>query len=107
MKTKQTTPTKPKVKEPAVWSWEVQEMAASCANKAIQGIINEEHPSLQSASWRVQYTNIIQESLRTDPAVQREIYERVCHFVDRVSTTPRTRAEVKLLTWLRIYADYP
>ena len=100
------TPTKPKVKEPAVWSWSVQEIVATSANKAIQAIILEEHPSIKSASWAVQYRNILQDALRTDPALQQEVYERTAHFVDRVKAPAKERSEAKLLTWLRIYADY-
>ena len=105
--TQQLEPSKPKCKEPAVWSWQVQEIAAASANKAIQAIILDEHPSIKSASWEVQYRNIIQDALHTDPMVQREVYERTAHFIDRSKAPARGRAEAKLLTWLRIYADYP
>jgi hypothetical protein len=39
--------------------------------------------------------------------VQQEVYERTAHFIDRSKAAARARAEAKLLTWLRIYADYP
>jgi hypothetical protein len=105
--TRQSEPSKPKCKEPVVWAWKVQEIATTGTKKAIQAIILDEHPSIKSASWEVQYSNIIQDALRTDPMVQREVYERTAHFIDREKATARERAEAKLLTWLRIYADYP
>jgi hypothetical protein len=110
---KSLEPPKPNVRQPAVWSWSVQQILGEAQYGALSSLAEERQNS--DDPWaKLRTQNEVEQQIFTDPALKLEFYERATQIINRAKPSdgfsdrgaPVDRAEARLRLWLILYAGY-
>lgn len=107
-----SVPPRPNVREPAVWSWPVQQISSRASYLATEGMIEEERGELPPGEL-LHAHNLLSDRLKESLPLRREFYKRAVHLMSQVIPSDGysekgpavDRAEAKLFVWLRVFEN--
>jgi hypothetical protein len=111
---KSLEPSKPNVRQPAVWSWPVQQILGQAQYGALSSLAEERQSSDDDPWAKLHSQNEVEKRIFTDPVLKLEFYERATQIIARAKPSdgfsdrgaPVDRAEARLRLWLILYAGY-